>query len=202
MKRILSRLALLVGRDLHPGNAVASQPNRSGRSKQRDDDLERRAREAILPLAPALSGVLVVGWNARMRTTAGVAVASRWEIWLNPALRGISPHEVERTLLHELAHLLAQHRVGRRRIAPHGQEWRQACQDLGIPGEGRTHQLPFEMRRMKRRYFLRCPGCGESHGRVRIPRRRIACLSCCRTHNRGLYDERFRFLVERTERFL
>ena len=73
-----------------------------------------------------------MGWNARMRTTAGVAVASRWEIWLNPALRGISPHEVERTLLHELAHLLAQHRVGRRRIAPHGQEWRQACQDLGI----------------------------------------------------------------------
>jgi hypothetical protein len=50
---------------------------------------------------------------------------------------------------------------------------------------------------MKRRYLLRCPGCGEIHERVRIPRRRIACLSCCRTHNRGIYDERFRFEVSR-----
>src|ERR1700687_2873461 len=40
--------------------------------------------------------------------------------------------EIERTLRHELAHLLAQFRVGRRRIAPHGAEWRRACRDLGI----------------------------------------------------------------------
>jgi predicted SprT family Zn-dependent metalloprotease len=40
--------------------------------------------------------------------------------------------EIDRTLRHELAHLLAQFRVGRRRIAPHGPEWRIACRDLGI----------------------------------------------------------------------
>ena len=43
--------------------------------------------------------------------------------------RGIVCDEVDRTLRHELAHLLAQWRVGRRRIAPHGKEWRQACRD-------------------------------------------------------------------------
>jgi predicted SprT family Zn-dependent metalloprotease len=130
-----------------------------------------------------------------MRTTAGVAIAARWEIWLNPALRTISEAEVEQTLLHELAHLVARHRHGRRRIAPHGAEWRQACRDLGIPDEKRTHQLPFEGRQLKRRYRLRCPACGESHERVRLPRRRVACLACCRRHHDGLYHERFRLEV-------
>jgi predicted SprT family Zn-dependent metalloprotease len=166
-------------------------------SKSRDPVLEQRAREMLRELAPTLSPLVVVGWNSRMRTTAGVAIASHREIWLNPALKEISGEEVDRTLLHELAHLLAQHRHGRRRLAPHGPEWQQACRDLGIPGEGRTHQLPFAARRMKRRYLLRCPGCGESHGRVRIPRRKIACLSCCRSHSSGIYDERFRFEVTR-----
>jgi hypothetical protein len=197
MRRILAGLHRFVGGGLfqlpdHPRNRPGSRT-----SKTRDPVLEQRARDMVRELAPSLAPLLVVGWNSRMRTTAGVAIASCREIWLNPALREISLEEVDRTLLHELAHLLAQHRHGRRRLAPHGPEWRQACRDLGIPGEGRTHQLPFTARRIKRRYLLRCPGCGESHDRVRIPRRRIACLSCCRTHNRGIYDERFRFVVAR-----
>jgi len=170
----------------------------SGNSRKRDPLLEEQARALLHPIAPKLSPLVIVGWNSRMRTTAGVAIASRWEVWLNPALRGISETEVERTLLHELAHLLAQHRHGHRRLAPHGLEWREACYDLGIPDEKRTHQLPFVSRRMSRRYLLSCPGCGESHSRVRRPMRRIACLKCCRVHNNGSYDERFRFqLLER-----
>src|ERR1700730_17806348 len=51
--------------------------------------------------------------------------------------------EIDRTLRHELAHLLAQFRAGRRRISPHGEEWRQACHDLGIGDEVRCHNLPF-----------------------------------------------------------
>ena len=170
----------------------------SGNSRKRDPLLEEQARALLHPIAPKLSPLVIVGWNSRMRTTAGVAIASRWEVWLNPALRGISEAEVEKTLLHELAHLLAQYRHGQRRLAPHGLEWREACCDLGIPDEKRTHQLPFVSRRMSRRYLLSCPGCGESHSRVRRPMRRIACLKCCRVHNNGSYDERFRFqLLER-----
>jgi len=167
----------------------------STHSKKRDPLLEERSRMILSPFAPKLSDLVTVGWNFRMRTTAGIANAARWEVWLNPALRNISEIEVEKTLLHELAHLLAQYRHGRRRLSPHGPEWREACRDLGIPDEKRTHQLPFIGRRMKRRYLLRCPGCGEGHQRVRRPKGRVACLACCRFHNKGIYDERFRFKI-------
>jgi len=186
--QLTGQLKLLFGMPL-----TCNRP--SGNIKKRDPLLEEKARLLLHSLAPKLSPLVVVGWNSRMRTTAGVAIAARWEVWLNPALREISEDEVEKTLLHELAHLLAQYRNGRRRLLPHGMEWREACRDLGIPDEKRTHQLPFVGRRMRRRYQLRCPGCGESHARVRRPRRRIACLACCRNHSGGAYDDRFRFQV-------
>jgi SprT protein len=154
---------------------------------------------ALHALDPELGALVTAGWNPRMRTTAGVAVLARNEIWLNPGLRDVSGEEVERTLLHELAHLLARHRHPHRRIEPHGAEWREACRDLGIAGESRTHRLPFHARRMKRRFILRCPACGRHHERVRRPRRDLACLWCCRAHNGGLYDEKFRFVISRIE---
>ena len=169
------------------------------KSKHRDPALEDRARGMISGLAPELMPKLLVGWNLRMRTTAGVAIASKWEIWLNPALKAVSDEEIERTLLHELAHLLAHLRHGGRRLQPHGREWRQACRDLGIEGEARTHQLPFEQRAMKRRYRLQCPVCGESHNRVRTTKRRVACLACCRLHHEGRYHERFRLEIYKLE---
>lgn len=191
-----SRLALLFGGgSVRPGvNALSVGKPRPG-SRRRDPVLEDRAREILRPLAPALADTVVAGWNTRMRTTAGVALLHRREVWLNPALREVSAGEVERTLRHELAHLLAAFRHGRRRLAPHGPEWSEACRDLGIAGEERTHRLPFQGRRLKRRYLLRCPGCGGSHERVRVPHGRIACLACCRLHHGGRYHERFRFQV-------
>lgn len=178
--------------------AATSGSSGSSSIRQRDPQLEARAALLLAPLAPDLAKRVAVGWNRGMRTTAGVALAGRNEIWLNPKLREVPGDEVDRTLRHELAHLLAQHRSGRGRIAPHGPEWRRACKDLGIAGEGRTHELPFEGRRLKRRYQLVCPSCGDSHGRVRAPRRALACLRCCRFHNGGHYDERFRLRVLRT----
>ncbi|HEY6070799.1 MAG TPA: hypothetical protein VIU85_05425, partial [Chthoniobacterales bacterium] len=100
--------------------------------------------------------------------------------------------EVDRTLRHELAHLLAQWRVGRRRIAPHGIEWRQACRDLGIGDEARCHNLPFASKVYAPRYVYRCPNCKEEFPRVRRIRHAIACLACCRKYNEGDFDDRFR----------
>jgi SprT protein len=100
--------------------------------------------------------------------------------------------EIDRTLRHELAHLLAQWRAGRRRIAPHGTEWRQACRDLGIADEARCHNLPFATKSLPPRYVYRCPNCKEEFPRVRRIRRAIACLACCRKHNGGDFDPRFR----------
>ena len=159
---------------------------------QRDPVLEEQARALLLPLSPGLAERVVVGWNSRLRTTAGRASDQRWEV-VHPALKEISEAEVDKTLRHELAHLLARDRSGRKRIAPHGDEWRQACVDLGIPNEGRTHQLPFVRYQQKRKFFYRCPSCEEVLSRVRKPRRKIACLACCRKYAGGKYEELFRY---------
>jgi predicted SprT family Zn-dependent metalloprotease len=140
-----------------------------------------------------------VQWNERLKTCAGRADYQRKLISLNPRLREHGVSEIEQTLRHELAHLLAQARVGRRRIAPHGPEWRAACRDLGIAGEARCHNLPFPAIERTRRFLYQCPHCGEKFPRVRRIRRAVACLVCCRAHNRGEFDARFRLRLVETK---
>ena len=135
-----------------------------------------------------------VVWNSRLRTTAGLACWQSKTVTLNPALLQIAPGEIQRTLRHELAHIVAQYRAGRRRIAAHGPEWKKACCDLGIPREPRCHNLPFKRIRRERKYFYACRACGTRVARVRPFRRPSACLKCCRRHNGGRYHENFRFI--------
>src|SRR5688572_2970527 len=105
-------------------------------------DLENRARQLLAGLrCESLAAQVRVRWNSRMRSTAGTALASKSLITLNPRLREFGDEEVDRTLRHELAHLLAHFRAGRRRIAAHGPEWQQACRDLGLVDEKRCHTL-------------------------------------------------------------
>jgi SprT protein len=164
-------------------------------AKGRDRILEEQVRTLLKPLGfEAFGQGIQVVWNARMRSTAGMAYPRRDLITLNPRLRDFGEGEVDRTLRHELAHLLAHHRVGRRRIAPHGPEWAKACHDLGLTDEKRCHDLPLPRREMKARHFYRCPGCATELQRVRPLRRKSACLACCRRHSGGYYDERFRFV--------
>src|SRR5260221_3029159 len=160
----------------------------------RGADLEGRARELLRALnCTDLAKRVAVRWNSRMRSTAGSAFVAKALITLNPRLREFGDAEVDRTLRHELAHLLAHHRASRRRIAPHGPEWSRACRDLGLADERRCHDLPLPRRKMPARHFYRCPHCALELSRVRPLRRKSACLQCCRRHNRGDYDERFRF---------
>src|SRR2546423_1589085 len=56
---------------------------------------------------PELAGRVQVRWNSRMRSTAGVAHLSRSLVVLNPRLQQFGDLEIDRTLRHELAHLLA-----------------------------------------------------------------------------------------------
>jgi SprT protein len=161
----------------------------------RDAALEARARELLRTLnCHGLAQRVGVRWNPRMRSTAGSAFVAKALITLNPRLREFGAAEVDRTLRHELAHLLAHLRAGRRRIAPHGPEWQQACRDLGLRDEMRCHTLPLPRRELTARHFYRCPSCTQEVKRVRPFKRNTACLDCCRRHNRGRYDERFRFL--------
>ncbi len=165
----------------------------------------RSGRDAALSLVAAdlcrehgleaLAQAVTVSWNSRMRTAAGRAQAKGWSIELNPRLQDLPEEvrdaELRATFLHELAHLVAFARAGRRRIAPHGPEWREACRDLGIPGEDRCHALDFQPRRLERKYAYACPHCEAVIHRVRRIRRRVACLPCCRRHAGGRFDARF-----------
>ncbi len=163
-------------------------------------DLQTRARALLHQLGcDALAERVLVRWNSRMRSTAGMALSAKSLITLNPRLLDFRPAELDRTLLHELAHLLAHHRAGRRRITAHGPEWQQACADLGIAGEKRCHDLPLPRRTIKRAHLYRCPSCGVEVRRVRPLKRKSACLACCKRHARGRYDERFRFVKHAAE---
>jgi predicted SprT family Zn-dependent metalloprotease len=143
---------------------------------------------------PELARKVRVTWNPRMRTTAGRAWWPSRSIEMNPKLKDFSEADIWRTLKHEFAHLLAYERCGRRHIDPHGPEWRAACTELGIPGEQPYHSLPLKARRLKRNHAYACPSCLAVITRVRPIRRAVACYSCCRKYNGGLYHDRFRLI--------
>ncbi len=159
----------------------------------RDATLEIQARRILESVgAGKLARQVCVEWNPRLRSAAGRAWFQRTLVSLNPRLREHGAGEIDRTLRHELAHLVAQMRAGRRRIAPHGAEWRQACHDLGIGDEARCHTLPLPISRRARKFLYHCAHCGKDFPRVQRIRRTMACLECCQRYNRGKFDRRFR----------
>ena len=143
---------------------------------------------------PELARKVRVTWNPRMQTTAGRAWWPDRAIELNPKLRQCEPDEMWRTLKHELAHLVAYERCGRRRIEAHGREWQTACADLGIPNEQPYHTLPFKRRRVKRNHAYVCPNCCATIRRVKPIQRSVACYDCCRKFNDGRYHDRYRLV--------
>lgn len=158
--------------------------------------LEAQCRDWLSQIGLSGASKLVrVHWNRRLHSTAGFARYPSWQIELNPRLKEFEG-QVERTLKHELAHLIAYHRAGRRRIKPHGPEWRQACADLGIADEKAHHHLPLPRRQVAKNLVYTCAHCGTEVHRMRKFRRPSACLACCRTHNGGRYDERFRLKLK------
>jgi predicted SprT family Zn-dependent metalloprotease len=178
-----------------PGSASAP-PLPSGD----DPDLTTLSRSLVASLGiPDLAQRVLVRWNPRLRTTAGRAYRTRALIELNPQLVRISPEEIDRTLRHELAHLVAAHRAGRRKIPAHGRDWRHACSELGIPGESRCHDLPFKRRQVRRNFAYVCPACHHRLLRVRRLKSAAACYHCCRTHNHGRFDPRFQLVEARLD---
>lgn len=162
----------------------------------RDEELTRQAADLLRSVGcEEAAGKVVVGWSPRLTSTAGLAKLARWEVVLNPRLREF-PDEVDRTLRHEVAHLVVAAKARGRRVAAHGPEWRGACAALGIPGESRCHTLPLPRQQRARPHVYRCPGCGFELRRTRPikPRARLACRDCCRQHASGRFDARFEFI--------
>jgi len=183
---------LVVGRALRLPISKMASDALALQFRGHDHALEQQARELLIANGAArIADEVRVEWNPRLKSCAGRADYREKRIWLNPELHEY-PGEIDRTFRHELAHLLAQFRVGRRKILPHGAEWRAACVDLGIGDEKRCHNLSFPFIERTRRLLYRCPHCKRDFPRVRKIRRAIACLACCRKHNGGEFDSRFR----------
>lgn len=172
-------------------------PDAQPPAQGRDEAMETQCREWLLALGLKEGAQKVqVIWNSKLRSTAGYARWPQWRVELNPRLKEFEG-QVDRTLRHELAHLVAYARSNRRRIEPHGAEWRQACIDLGIPDESARHTLPLPRTRQQRKLLYKCLHCGFTVERVRKFRRYSACLTCCRKHNEGRYDARFQFVLQK-----
>jgi len=181
-----SSIHVLVAGVGDPGTAITDRG-------YRDADLELKARDLLHTAgAGRIASEVRVEWNPRLKSAAGRADYRAKLVSLNPRLAQHGEVEIDRTLRHELAHLLAQFRAGRRRILPHGAEWRQACRELGVGDEKRCHKLPFPITERARRFLYKCPNCRRDFARVSRIRRAIACLACCRAHNRGEFDARFK----------
>lgn len=163
-----------------------------------DADLTSRAETLLMafPEKAALLGKLTVRWNKLMRSAAGRAFWPDARIELNPRLLDISEEEVERTLRHELAHILVYARYGPRRQA-HGAEWKLFCTQLGIPGEKATHRLPLPTRKMKKQFRYSCPACQKSFDRVKRIKKASACYDCCRRLNGGVFSREFLLVEQR-----
>ncbi len=159
-----------------------------------DPGLTNEARRLLLAIGEwELASKVKVQWYSRLKTTAGLASYRENTVFLNPKILRFAPVEPLHTLKHELAHLVAFARAGRRRIDAHGPEWRHACIELGIPGEKPTHNLPLPHSKRARPYVYRCPSCEGEVKRTKPFRYSCACYACCRKFSRGSFDERFRY---------
>ena len=158
-----------------------------------DAELTRQAAEMLRRLGcEEMAARVAVCWSARLTSTAGHAKPAGALVALNPRLREF-PDEVDRTLRHEVAHLVVFAKAKGRKVAAHGPEWRGACALLGIPGESRCHTLPLPRRQMEKPHAYRCARCGFVVRRVKPIRQpgRVACRACCKTYAGGKYDARF-----------
>src|SRR5437588_502818 len=113
--RLFKQLEFLaVGQALRLPNVVVA-PLRDARFAQRSGynrrayALEEKSRNLLRQLgAVKLAREVRVEWNPRLQTCAGRAHFRERLISLNPRLCDHGPDEIDRTLRHELAHLLAQ----------------------------------------------------------------------------------------------
>lgn len=93
------------------------------------------------------------------------------------ALREILKHEMIHLWLHE-----------RGRPSGHTAEFRAKARAIGQPKTRHAIALPLP----KRGWIYVCVHCGHEFTRRRRYGRAVACGRCCKTHNGGKFDERFR----------
>lgn len=126
---------------------------------------ETRAMQAAEQALARLGAALDRRWPPpRLRfdlrgQCAGQALPATWTLRLNRALLlAHEGHFLAVTVPHEVAHLVAYALHGPR-IRPHGPEWRELMQQLGLPPKV-CHDYPVKPARRARQWTYRC-ACQE-----------------------------------------
>jgi len=154
-----------------------------------NNELQRIAEEHLRAIGEMhLAKVVRIYWNPRMRSTAGRALLKESIVEMNPHLMRFGQKEVVRTILHEIAHLVAWERYRHR---GHGKEWQYVCVQLGIPGEKATHTLDLPRRTQRKQWRYKCPRCQLEFDRVRRAKAQSACAKCCQEYNGGQFSKEY-----------
>jgi len=95
--------------------------------------------------------------------------------------------QVRDTILHEIAHALVGHGAG------HGEEWKRVALRLGARPTAYYSSATVDP--VAPTFRGRCPACGRE--RMAFRRGNIACGKCCKAHNGGRYDARFKLVWRR-----
>ena len=91
------------------------------------------------------------------------------------------------TILHEIAHAMDYEERG---DTDHGTNWKRIAIEIGCNGE-RCYDLS-EVKQPKMKYTTECGNCGNTNGKMRKPKRRPACGSCCKKYNNGKYTDKYK----------
>jgi predicted SprT family Zn-dependent metalloprotease len=101
-------------------------------------------------------------------------------------------HNVQDTILHEIAHALTPTDKG------HGWRWQEMCRRLGAKPvrcySGENVILPPTNRRG---FIYECPGCKKEITRYKtIINRKVSCRDCCIKFNGGCYTDKYNLVLK------
>lgn len=101
-----------------------------------------------------------------------------------------SPSALREILKHEMIHLWLHEQ---NLPSGHTKEFRAKARAIGQPKTRHAIDLP----RPRRGWLYSCAHCGHEFTRRRRYGRAVACGPCCKKHNKGRFDERFKLRGQR-----
>jgi predicted SprT family Zn-dependent metalloprotease len=145
----------------------------------------RNAREALKYYGLA-------GWRVeldRAKRRAGVCRFSKKTLGFSEHFILLNEHEeIEDTILHEIAHALEWER---HQGKGHSSRWKAICREIGArPERCGSYKMP------QGRFEYRCPVCGYGFFQHKRSTKNAACGHCCKSHNNGKYDARFKLSLK------
>jgi len=168
--------------------SVGSKDRRSSKADRIPETLRPQVvRWAQLWGLPGLADEVTVEFSRRFRRSLGLCWPSEARIRLAAFLQEGDPALLDEVLCHELAHVAAYRlhgsrtRLRRRRIRPHGPEWKALMVQAGYEARARFREEAFGLsapsRAPRARWEHRCPACGA----VRMAGRSVPqwrCAAC------------------------